>query len=175
MVDRIFTDEFKRAVGGVHLTDPDASRRQRHAEADFFLVLQANVDVDLFVGLDAKVTVSHRLAVEGKSRAEAVIDEHLFAGHVVRGREKFDLFRGVIRQGGRPPERVQVVLEEGFFLEAGIAGHFRGGHGHRAAAFRVHRFGSRSAVYIAGDQLELCVGIGCAGLVDDADPCAEIE
>src|SRR5690606_18385847 len=77
---------------------------------------------------------------------------------------------GVVRQRGRSPERIQVELVEGLLLEAGVR-RARLHHRQHAprGALRLH------AVHVAGDQLQLRVLVGGAGLVDDADPGREVD
>ncbi len=174
VVDQVLADEFQAAVGGVELRDADLSRRQRHAEAVGGGVLQAQVDVDLLVGLHAQVAVGRRRAVVGVRVGAAlpVVDERLLAAHARRGREELDLLGRVVGDRSRATQGIEVILEERFLDEAlGLGGIARS----QCRGFR-HRVAARlGALHVARDQFQLRVGERGPRLVHDRDPCRDVD
>src|SRR5690606_41823668 len=107
---------------------PDAPGGQRDAEPDALAVLGLALDVALRAPRQAEGAVHDRARVAAVRR-EALIDEELAGRHAVDPREELDLLRRIVGQRRRPPERVEMELEEGLLLESGAVA-CRRGHGH---------------------------------------------
>ncbi len=129
-------------------------------------------DIHFGVRRRPQLALQHRRAVEAAEVA-AVVDQLLPGRHARRRVEQLDLLGRVVRDRGRPAQRVEVVLEEGFFLEPR-----RRRCVHLRHLVRLRPQGLRrclDAVHIARDQLELRVLVARARLVEEAHPGADVD
>ena len=99
-------------------------------------------------------------------------DERLLRRRVFR-REQLDLLGLVVLDGGFALEGVEVVLEEGFFLELHLPRRLGRPEPHFVHRHR-HPLRSR-AVHVSGHQLERRVLVRGPAVVVDGDPAGEVE
>src|SRR6185369_14322037 len=99
-------------VGIIALIDADAAGGERDAQAVLLGVLELEINVYFFVVTAADVAVHVGLGCEAVLGLEAGINVGLGDGEVGFGGEELDLLGGIVGDGSRAAEGVEVIFEE---------------------------------------------------------------
>ena len=157
VVDPVFADELLGARA-VALVDAHDAGGQRHSQPVVLGVLEVEVDAHLRIRFHLAVLPT---VVIGR----AIVDQPLVDVEL-GGLEKRHLLLLVVLHGGRPVQRIQVILEEGLFREVLP----RGSRLHRHGRLHPDARLGRDSLDISGHQFEPGVPIGGAALVGQRDP-----